>query len=995
MSASVRILYIEDDPLDVKLVRETLRAGGLQFELDAVETRADFIQRLETGQFNLILADYRLPHFAGREALALARASRPQTPFIFVSGALGEEEAIELLKLGATDYVLKNRLSRLGPAVKRALDEAREQRQRHQADQELRESNLRLTRILESITGLLERLFENNHVLIAHLDADFNFLRVNQAYAQSNQNAPDFFTGRNFFEQHPQAGTRAVFQEVLKKGEPFFAKAQAEEPFGPQPHRAAFWDWSLQPVRNERGEVEGLLLCVLDVTRQMRARKERVASERRYRQLVENVDSIIMRWRPDGTIAFANRFARKFFGYAPEEFIGANVAGTLFSMTETAGPPLPPEPVSGAQAGPNIIWEGESVRRDGGHAWIRWTLRMIRDAARNTTEILCVGSDITDRKQKELEMQRVQQELRAFARTMGTTLHGRAISPGLAEGVALIYTPPESLLAGSQPISASEIDFEVGRLEQALATSVQELEEIQRTFVTQLADEELAIMEVHLTLLRDPSFAAKCKRRVRDDLVKVEHAVASEVRDLETRLQGLEHEFMRERSADVRDIGRRVLWNLRATGESPASSLKSLPPGTILVAEQLLPSDTLELDRKNVVAFVLERNGPASHVAILARGMGIPAVGDVRKATFLLETGDRLLVDAEEGTLIVAPTRTQTARFAARRARRATLAPVGAEDPLRGCVTQDGVGLRLYANIGRPDEVHLVLKNQLEGVGLFRSEFLFLDVDQPPDLDKQGVSYSTVVRALSPRPVVIRTMDLGGDKLPRFAGMEDSLKLRLGRRGLAFSLAERTLFRVQLQAILRSARDGNVRIMFPMVLGVDDLKEARLLLDELEESEHPERRPLVGAMIETPSAVFQIDEILELVDFVSIGTNDLAQYVLAIDRASPESSGAQSFLNPAVLRATHQVVQAAEKQAVELSVCGEAAGDPTTALLLIGMGVRNLSMSPFLATRVRQMIQHVTLRKADLAAQEALVAATEKDVKRLVTAALKDMGYES
>ena len=746
-------------------------------------------------------------------------------------------------------------------------------------------------------------------------------------------------------------------------------------------------------MRNERGQVEGLLLCLLDVTRHKQSQRDRVASERKYRELVENVDSIIMRWKPDGTITFANRFARQFFGYPKEGLVGANAVGTIFSEKDAGARPLPQVTVAGIPPGLHDTCEGECMRRDGTRVWIRWTSRSNPGADRAAAEILCVGSDITDRKRKELEMERIQKDLRAFARTMGTSLHGRAVSPGLAEGVALLYAGPESQLGVAQPIAPAEVDTEVGRFEHALAASVRELEEIRKHFLTELAEEETAIIDVHLAMLKDASFAEKCKRRVRDDLVKVEHAVASEVKDLETLLKGLKQEVMRQRSADVRDIGRRVLSNLRGQSAPLSRRLASLPPNTILVADRLLPSDTLEFDRRNVAAFVTEQDGPSSHVAILARAMGIPAICDVSKATSLLATGDHLLVDAEAGTVTVAPTKSQTVRFAARKAQYAAYMATADREAARGCTTRDGVSLRLYANIGRPDEAHLVLENQLEGVGLFRSEYLFLDVEQPPDLDVQREAYGAVARTLRPHPVVIRTMDLGGDKIPRFAKTDKDLKLRMGRRGLAYSLAERTLFHTQIQAILRSTKEGDVRLMFPMVLDVADLREARRQVEEVAAAEQTGKPPAIGAMIETPSAVFAIHEILEIADFISIGTNDLAQYLLAIDRSAPELAGARSFLHPSVLRATDQVVRAAREHAVDISVCGEAAGEPTTAFLLVGMGVRDLSMSPFLAARVRQVMQHTTIGEAEQAARDALAASTLEDVQAIVAAALGDKGF--
>jgi phosphoenolpyruvate-protein kinase (PTS system EI component) len=293
----------------------------------------------------------------------------------------------------------------------------------------------------------------------------------------------------------------------------------------------------------------------------------------------------------------------------------------------------------------------------------------------------------------------------------------------------------------------------------------------------------------------------------------------------------------------------------------------------------------------------------------------------------------------------------------------------------------------LHANIGRPDEAAIVLEQRLDGVGLFRSEFLFLNAQHPPELETQYAAYSEVIRMVNPLPVLIRTMDLGGDKMPLFDRTAHDLALRLGLRGLAYSLAEKTLFRTQIRAILRAAQEGNTSIMFPMVMGVADLREARQIVDDVCQSEQCFNRPPVGAMIETPAAVFHVQEILKIAEFICIGTNDLAHSILVMGRGTPGHPGALPFLHPSVLKATAQVVRAAGEQGVPVSVCGEAAGDPAVACLLVGMGVRDLSMNPFLAEHVRPALRQVTLDQAQLVAQDALGATTPQEVEEILAAA--------
>jgi phosphotransferase system enzyme I (PtsI) len=581
-------------------------------------------------------------------------------------------------------------------------------------------------------------------------------------------------------------------------------------------------------------------------------------------------------------------------------------------------------------------------------------------------------------------------QLRAFARMAGTTLHGQGLSPGMAEGNAWIYLPAESELTSSQqPIAQDDVEAEVSRLDNALTAAIREMDNTQRSLASDMAAAESALLEVHVAMLNDTSFWNNCKRRVREDLIKVEQAVAEEVKEMSEKLEGLKQEIMRERGADIRDVGRRVLRHIGTAGETAPNRLASLPPNTILVAKELLPSDIFHVDRVNLVALVTEHNSPASHVAILARNRNIPAVSDIKDATELLATGDQLLVDAEAGDVTVAPTEVQKELFSDRRSRYVTHEPAAEHDSAHETTTKDGVSIGLYANINRADEAHLVSEYRLEGVGLFRSEFLFLDVAQPPDLDMQVAAYSSVARKLNPYPVVIRTMDFGGDKIPRFSHAESDIALRMGRRGLAFSLTEKNMFRTQIQAILRAAQVGDVRIMFPMVTGVADLREARNLVDEVIETEQVAKRISIGAMIETPSAVIQFGDIVKMVDFVSIGTNDLAHFILTTDRQLQKSPGTTAFLHPSVLRATEHVVQTALMQGIALSVCGDAAGTPASVCLLVGMGVRNLSMNPFQAAIIRRFLRQLTLEQMETAVREALGVTTMEEVQQIVANALR------
>jgi phosphoenolpyruvate-protein phosphotransferase (PTS system enzyme I) len=580
--------------------------------------------------------------------------------------------------------------------------------------------------------------------------------------------------------------------------------------------------------------------------------------------------------------------------------------------------------------------------------------------------------------------------LRAFARRTSTILQGCGLSPGMIEGVAYIHQPLEVFQrAGQQPIAADQVPTDRQRLDLALTAAIGELEGVRGRFVADPLGAEHALLDVQLAMLQDRLFWDKCRRRVGEELIGAGQVVAEEVEELAAMLEGSAQAVMVERSADIRDVGRRVLRHIAGPGSGDDGRLAGLAPGTVLVAKELLPSELLGLDLAHLVALVTEHNGPTSHVAILARTRSIPAVSDIKDATSLLSNGDHLLVDAEAGTVTVAPTHSQAQAFAERRSRYAESSATPALDLRRPCLTRDGVQISLYANIDRTDEARLVREYGLQGVGLFRSEFLFLNVPRPPDLEAQAAAYAAVVQALAPQPVTIRTMDFGGDKLPHFTGTACDMALRAGRRGLALSLSERTLFRTQLQAILRAAPGGSLRIMFPMVTGVADLAEARQILAEIAAAERLPHFPLVGAMIETPAAVLHVQELAAMVDFLSIGTNDLAHFVLAMERRVQQPQHQLLFLHPGVLRATQRVAQAAQGRGIGLSVCGEAAGDPAAACLMIGMGIRDFSVSPIQSEPLRRALEQATLGGMELALEHALEAGTPEQVREIALTALE------
>jgi phosphoenolpyruvate-protein phosphotransferase len=560
-------------------------------------------------------------------------------------------------------------------------------------------------------------------------------------------------------------------------------------------------------------------------------------------------------------------------------------------------------------------------------------------------------------------------------------LRGRSISPGYGAGAAYVYHATSGPAPPRRRIEASEVVSEQTRLLQAIELATRELKEVQERVLSEIGESESEILGAHLALLEDRDFIIKIQRRIAETRVNAEFALVQESDALVEQLTAVENEYIRERAHDIVDIKNRLLG---AMGHGPAEVLEHLPPGTVLVAKELLPSDTLNLDRAHVAALVLEHGAPTSHAAILARALGVPAVGSLSNLFDLVTDGASILVDGERGEVLVDPDPEHAARFTLTQNcyDRDTSEFIG--DEVRDCVTLDGHPVTLLANIGRPQEVEQVERHHLAGVGLFRTEYLFLQAREPPSLELQTHTYGNILRALEGRPVVIRTLDLGGDKQPRFAIPGFRGRVPSGLRGLRLSLYEDELFRTQVRAIVQAGRpQDHVAILLPMVVSAEDAGRAIAVVDEVA-GERGRRRPTVGAMLETPSLLFELDDVLSQVDFVSIGTNDLVQFMLAVERRSVETLREDAFFQPAILRAVHDVARRAAQQNKPLSLCGEAAGDPLAACLLVGLGVDQLSMSPVRAARVRAAIRKQERARLKNLATAALAAGTRAEVMKLV-----------
>lgn len=538
------------------------------------------------------------------------------------------------------------------------------------------------------------------------------------------------------------------------------------------------------------------------------------------------------------------------------------------------------------------------------------------------------------------------------------------------------------MVVGQQPqevprreIEASQVDAEVGRFEEALLRTRQELLVVQSHVGDGLHLKESDIFDAHLLALEDPVLVGEVTRLIASELVGAEFAFQSVGRKYIAALSRVEDEYLRERADIIRDVTERVLDQL--LGRWNQVDVKSLKEPCILVAHDLSPSVTAQLRKEVVLGFATDLGGPTSHTAIMARSLGIPAVVGLHSASAELHTGDEVLLDGYQGLIILRPgaqTRLCYGQLVQRKATLAETLRLGQREP---AITLDGRPVMLSANIENAADIEQVLANGAQGVGLFRTEYLFIDREHLPSEEEQFLEYRAVAAACKPAPVVIRTLDLGGDKFLTHFQLAPEVNPSLGARAIRFCLEQKDLFRTQLRAILRASAEGNVKLMYPMISGLDEIKRARELVEECQASLRAAGQPFdenleVGAMVETPSAAIIADLLAQELKFFSIGSNDLIQYTLAADRTNDRVAHLYEPTHPAIVRLIKTTVDAAHERQLWAGVCGEMAGDPALIPLLLGLGVDELSTAPGLVPQVKYLIRRLRVADAAAMAQEAL-----------------------
>ena len=559
---------------------------------------------------------------------------------------------------------------------------------------------------------------------------------------------------------------------------------------------------------------------------------------------------------------------------------------------------------------------------------------------------------------------------------------GAGVSPGIARGQVHVVRDDLDDVARYR-ISPSQVTDEIGRFEAALIQTRMQILEMQQRIAESIGAKDAAIFDAHLLVVEDRTLIDEVLRKLETDLCNVEWVFQEVATTYAETLNKIDDPYLRERALDIQDVTKRVIRNLQ--GKAPKTFLGLSEPH-ILIAHNLTPSDTAAMNREHVLGLATDLGSRTSHTAIMARSLNIPAVVGLHDITERLETGQHVLLDGTNGFLIVDPTPETLKRYGEIESRRVKVVAQLKELRETASTTRDGRHIVLSANIELPEDVDAVAANGAEGIGLYRTEFLYLNRSTLPTEDEQYETYRKVAERVRPDPLIIRTFDLGGDKLaPGTVDISDELNPFLGWRAIRFCLENIDIFKTQLRAILRASAVGNVKIMFPMISGLDELRGAISVLAECKEELCASKIDIgdkteVGAMIEIPSAALSADVLAREIDFFSIGTNDLIQYALAVDRVNERIAHLYEPTHPAVIRLLKMIADAAHANDIWVGVCGEMAGDVALIPLLLGLGMDELSAGATLVPRVKRAVQSLAISECRELVEEALKLQTPSEI---------------
>ncbi len=564
-------------------------------------------------------------------------------------------------------------------------------------------------------------------------------------------------------------------------------------------------------------------------------------------------------------------------------------------------------------------------------------------------------------------------------------LRGIAASPGIVIGKVFTLAG-DVVKVEERNITPEEVTYEIEKFVKAIELTRKELADIQSHAKKTMGKEGAKIFDAYQLLLADHVINEETISKIQHECKNADFAYYNVMQKFQNSLEQVNNEYFLGRLSDIRDVKRRLIRNIQ--GKEP-KYLNGLTNPAIIVARDLTPSDTVLLDRQKVLAFATDKGGKTSHAAIMARSLEIPSVVGLNEITELVETGDTAIIDGNEGVVIVHPSSSELNKYVKLREQYHEITKELSSIRDLPCRTPDGKDVELSANLEFPGEINSIITYGARGIGLFRTENLYLTKAELPTEQEQFDEYYKVAEKISPYPVIIRTLDIGGDKKPPILEIPEEDNPFLGWRAIRWCLEKKDIFKTQLRAIMRSSVMGNVKIMFPMISCMEEIYQAKEILQQVKEELQSKKIPYdenieIGAMIETPSAAIMADAIAEEVDFLSIGTNDLIQYTLAVDRGNVRVANLYKRLPPAVLRTIERVVNAGHEKGIWVGMCGEMAADPLATLILLGLDLDELSVNPAMLPEVKRIIRTASFEDAERIAEKALQMKTSEQIETYV-----------
>ncbi|MFQ6113221.1 MAG: phosphoenolpyruvate--protein phosphotransferase [bacterium] len=569
-------------------------------------------------------------------------------------------------------------------------------------------------------------------------------------------------------------------------------------------------------------------------------------------------------------------------------------------------------------------------------------------------------------------------------------LDGIPASPGIAISKVFLLKG-EVVKIDPRIIDNSMVEEEIEKFQRAIQNAKSELKSLQNKVAQRVGRESAKIFDVHQLLLEDSLIIEETIRGIKKEKKSADYAFYNVMEKFQNTLDESAIEYFQGRISDLNDVKRRVIRQIQGDRTDYLSKLQG---SAIIVARDLTPSDTVMLDKRKVLGFAIDFGGRTSHAAIMARSMEVPAVVGLRRLSKLVNEGDRIILDGNEGKVLIQPDERALRKYRRLRTKHYQLERKLSEIRDLRCVTSDGKQIELSANLEFPDEVESVISHGAKGVGLYRTDYIYLSKNELPTEEEQLEEYTKIVKKISPDPVIIRTMDLGGDKNPQSILIPPEENPFLGWRAIRISLERQDIFRVQLRAILRASAEGNVKILFPMISSLEELQECKNTLEEMKSELRRQRIAFdqnieIGVMIEVPSAAMLADRLAAEADFLSIGTNDLVQYLLAVDRGNERVAYLYKHLHPAVLRMIKHIIMAGHEQGVWVGLCGEMASDPLAALILLGLDLDEFSVSPMAVPEIKKIIRSTDHREAVRIANKVLEFEKATEVERFMTKVMR------